>query len=419
MTQKSGPKSKPETSASENSSIQESLDWLFQQFPSYQLIGSKAFKPTLENARQILSFLDHPEQHLKFVHVAGSNGKGSVCSYLASILKESGLRVGLFTSPHIVHFSERIRVNGIPILDQDIENFVQRIRKTDLPFSPSFFEITFGMALEHFKNEKCDICIIETGLGGRLDATNVISPELSIVTSISLEHTDMLGDTLEAIAIEKAGIIKSNTPVILGKGCEDVYGVFEEKALEVNSSAMKAPSYSPFDRHFKAKYQRENFACVLEALQHLPYVISKETVEQGILNVSKNSGYAGRLQVMQTNPTVIFDVAHNPDGIQNTLEVVLSELRGELLLIYGSSKDKDVKKIAALLPKDTHLLATEFENSRSLKIQELKAIFSGTDLKSIAYYTDALKALEDAKQRAKSEDTIVVLGSFFLLSDFF
>ncbi|XOV68610.1 MAG: bifunctional folylpolyglutamate synthase/dihydrofolate synthase [Fluviicola sp.] len=419
MTQQSGPNSKPETSASEYSTIQESLEWLFQQFPSYQLIGSKAFKPTLDNARQILSFLDHPEQHLKFVHVAGSNGKGSVCSYLASILKESGLRVGLFTSPHIVHFSERIRVNGILIQDQDIEQFVQRIKKTDLPFSPSFFEITFGMALEYFQNEKCDICIIETGLGGRLDATNVISPELSIITSISLEHTDMLGDTLEAIAGEKAGIIKSNVPVILGKGCEDVYEVFEEKGKVVNSSIIKASSKSSFDHHFKAKYQRENFACVLEALQHLPYNFSDVIIKRGIRNVTKNSGYAGRLQVMQTNPTVIFDVAHNPDGIQNTLEVVLSELRGELFLIYGSSKDKDVKKIAELLPKNVHLLATEFKNSRSLKIQELEAVFSGTNLKSIAYYSDAPKALEDAKQRAKPEDTIVAMGSFFLLSDFF
>ena len=235
------------------------LDWLFQQFPSYQLMGSKAFKPTLENSRKILSYLEHPEEHLKFIHVAGSNGKGSVSSYLASILTESGLKVGLFTSPHIAHFSERIRVNGKPIAQDSIEGFVQRIRQAPLDFSPSFFEITFGMALEHFRNEQCDICVIEAGLGGRLDATNVILPELSIITSISLEHTDMLGDTLEAIALEKAGIIKSNTPVILGQGCMDVQTVFSEVATTRNASLSIASVDTTYDAYFRASYQKEKF----------------------------------------------------------------------------------------------------------------------------------------------------------------
>lgn len=401
------------------SSVEASLDWLFQQFPSYQIIGSKAFKPTLDNSRKILEYLDHPEQDLKFVHVAGSNGKGSVSSYLASILTESGLRVGLFTSPHIVHFSERIRVNGEPIPEQDVVASVNNIRETELSFSPSFFEMTFGMALKHFQKEQCDICIIETGLGGRLDATNVISPELSVITSISLEHTDMLGETLEAIAGEKAGIIKPETPVVLGVGCSEVYEVFEEKAAELNSSVSKAASGTSYDLHFKAAYQKENFACVIEVINLLPYSISENEIKLGIQNVSRNSGYSGRLQVMQSNPTVIFDVAHNPEGIHSTLEVINSELEGELYIIYGSSKDKDVKKIARILPDQSHLLATEFSNSRSLKKEELEAFFGGTNLKSIAYYDDATKALEDAKLRANPEDTIIALGSFFLLSDFF
>ncbi len=397
----------------------EALDWLFQQFPSYQLIGSKAFKPTLENSRSILEYLDHPEKDLKFVHVAGSNGKGSVSSYLASILTESGLRVGLFTSPHIVHFSERIRVNGKPIPDIEVEAFVNNVRETELPFSPSFFEITFGMALQHFRKEQCEICIIETGLGGRLDATNVISPELSVITSISLEHTDMLGDTVEAIAAEKAGIIKSNTPVILGKGCSSVYEVFERKAVELNANVFKATTSSVFDNHFKAPYQRENFSCVIEAIKILPYSISNDTIEKGIQAVSTNSGYAGRLQVVQSKPAVIFDVAHNPDGIKSTLEVILSELEGDLYIIYGSSKDKDVKSVAKIFPNSAIVHATQFSNSRSLSMDEMKSVFDETNLKSIAYYTDANKALDDAKQLANPEDTIVALGSFFLLSDFF
>ncbi|MCR9174089.1 MAG: bifunctional folylpolyglutamate synthase/dihydrofolate synthase [bacterium] len=397
----------------------EALDWLFQQFPSYQLIGSKAFKPTLENSRNILAHLKHPESQLRFVHVAGSNGKGSVSSYLASILSEAGLRVGLFTSPHIVHFSERIRVNGQPISNQEIEAFVQDIRETKLSFSPSFFEITFGMALQHFAKENCDICIIETGLGGRLDATNVISPELSIITSISLEHTDMLGDTLEAIATEKAGIIKSETPVILGKGCSNVYAVFEEKAASLNAKVTKAPSSTRFDAYFRASYQRENFACVLEAIEQLPYPVSEEAIEQGILNVSQNAGYFGRLQLMQSNPRILFDVAHNPDGIKNTLEVVMEDLKGDLYIIYGSSRDKDVKNIAPFFPKNATLLATEFSNSRSMSIVDLKTAFHGTNLKSIAYYNNPPSALQAATALAKPEDTIVVMGSFFLISDFF
>ncbi len=397
----------------------EALDWLFQQFPSYQIIGSKAFKPTLENSRKILRHLGNPEQELKFVHVAGSNGKGSVSSYLASILTEAGLRVGLFTSPHIVHFSERIRVNGTPIPEADVETFVNDIRDSELDFSPSFFEITFGMALQHFQKEKCDICIIETGLGGRLDATNVITPDLSIITSISLEHTDMLGDTLEAIAGEKAGIIKPQVPVILGKACSEVYDVFERKSKEVDAEITKASTGSSFDKHFRAPYQKENFACVVEAIQLLPYSVSNENIELGIQNVSKNSGYAGRLQIMQSNPTVIFDVAHNPEGIKSTLDVISSDLKGKLHIIYGSSKDKDVKKIAGIFPKDSMVYATEFSNSRSLTKEELKSFFDETNLKSIAYYADANQALEDAKQCANPEDTIVALGSFFLLSDFF
>ncbi|GAB5416013.1 MAG: folylpolyglutamate synthase/dihydrofolate synthase family protein [Crocinitomicaceae bacterium] len=398
----------------------EALDWLFQQFPSYQVIGSKAFKPTLENAHKILDYLDHPEKDLKFVHVAGSNGKGSVSSYLASVLKESGLKVGLFTSPHIVHFSERIRINGKPIPDAEVETFVHDIQKAPLPFSPSFFEITFGMALQHFQREACDICIIETGLGGRLDATNVITPELSIITSISLEHTDLLGETLQEIAQEKAGIIKNNRPVILGEGCKSVEKVFQEEARRQHAPvALAQPLSKELSVHFKARYQKENFACVMESLEILPYSISIEMVQRGILNVCQNSGYAGRLQVVQEKPTIIYDVAHNPDGIKNTLEVISEDLQGELFLIYGSSQGKDLEKIVACFPKNAHVLATEFNNQRSLKMEELQDAFNGTNFKSIDYFNNAPKALQQAKGRAKKKDTIVALGSFFLLSDFF
>jgi dihydrofolate synthase/folylpolyglutamate synthase len=229
----------------------------------------------------------------------------------------------------------------------------------------------------------------------------------------------MLGNTLEAIAGEKAGIIKSAKPVVLGAGCREVYKVFEEKAHLTNSSLIKAPSSTAFDSLFKAAYQKENFACALEALKLLPYSVEKESIKGGIQNVAQNSGYFGRLQIVQEQPTIIYDVAHNPDGIKSTFAAISKELTGELYLIYGSSKDKDVKKIISVLPENIHVLATEFTNSRSLKRVDLQAAFSGTNFKSTAYYDNALTALEQAKERAKPDDTIVALGSFFLLSDFF
>ena len=197
-----------------NKQYQEATEWLFQQFPQYQLIGAKAFKPTLENIRQLLDWVGNPQEELTFIHIAGSNGKGSTCSMLASILTESGYSVGLYTSPHIEDYTERIRINGLPISKEAVVDFVHRIQAHTFAIEPSFFEITFALSLDYFKRQQCDICVIETGLGGRLDATNIISPLLSIITNISLEHTQFLGDTLELIATEKAGIIKQHTPVV-------------------------------------------------------------------------------------------------------------------------------------------------------------------------------------------------------------
>ena len=398
----------------------EALDWLFQQFPSYQLMGSKAYKPTLENTEQILEILDHPERKLKFIHVAGSNGKGSVSSYLASILKESGLKVGLFTSPHIAHFSERIRVGGIPIENSEIERFVEKIRNTPLPFSPSFFEITFGMALEHFVSHDCDICVIETGLGGRLDATNVIQPQFSVVTGISLEHTNILGNTVNEIAFEKAGIIKPNIPVVLGAGCTETRNVFEIKASEMQTTLSWAhPFPSKYGSYFTADYQKENFSTVLAALEIVAPDISENEICLGIENIHQNTGFYGRMQIVETNPTVIYDVSHNPEGIQSTFKSILSAFSGELHVIYGSSNDKDVKSIVKIFPANIHFYGTEFSNERSMKKENLEHFFGGTNFKSTAYFDDSQKAMKAARSNASESDTILVIGSFFLLSDFF
>ena len=233
---------------------------MYQQFPSYQLLGSKAYKPTLENTHKIFDIIGNPEKELKFIHVAGSNGKGSVCSLLSSALTESGLKVGLFTSPHILEFQERIRVNGVCIQEENVNSFIKSIRETELDFSPSFFEITFGMALDHFRKQECDICVIETGLGGRLDATNVITPLLSVITTISLEHTNILGETLVEIASEKAGIIKPNVRVVLGAVHPSIRHVFEKKAQENTSEIIWSKNTEPssLEESFIADYQKEN-----------------------------------------------------------------------------------------------------------------------------------------------------------------
>lgn len=398
----------------------DALEWLFQQFPSYQLLGSKAYKPTLENTEQIVASLGNPEKSLRFIHVAGSNGKGSVCAYLASILKESGLKVGLFTSPHIAHFSERIRVNGHPISQKEIENFVADIRATPYSFSPSFFEITFGMALQHFKKNGCDICIIETGLGGRLDATNVILPELSVITSISLEHTQLLGDTLEAIATEKAGIIKKNIPVVLGRGCESNRSTFEEIAQQKNAPVISAVTLPKrLKSYFEVDYQIENFETVLAALTQFDPTIDEEIIEKGIQHLTVNTGFYGRMQIVSEHPRIYYDVSHNAAGMKATFEAILSQVTGELHVIYGSSNDKDLSSIKKVFPKDIHFYGTQFRNERSLKRTEIEAHFNEIGFKSATYYDESLMAMKAAQSRASTQDTLLVIGSFFLLSDFF
>ncbi|MDC3253069.1 bifunctional folylpolyglutamate synthase/dihydrofolate synthase [Crocinitomicaceae bacterium] len=399
------------------------LDWLFKQFPSYQVLGSNAFKPTLENTRKILSLLNHPGKNLTFVHVAGSNGKGSVCSYLSSILTEAGYTVGLFTSPHIVDFTERIRTNGKCIPMQDVNEFIENIRSTNLDFNPSFFEITFGMALEHFKKKNCDICIIETGLGGRLDATNVIDPLLSVITTISLEHTDMLGDTLEKIAFEKAGIIKPNANVVIGAVQPELETIFETEARSKDVQFIYADaSDTSFDHYFIAAYQKENFKTVLAALDQIEltgFSISDHHISNGIEAVRKNTGYSGRLQVINQSPLTIFDVSHNAQGIEVTLDTIKNIKQGELHIVYGTSADKDTSTILPFFPLDASYYFTEFSSSRTAKIDDLKNAFDQINLKSTHYYKNAQEALNNAKENSSESDTILIIGSFFLLSDFF
>ena len=408
-----------------NNAYSEATEWLFNQFPSYQLMGSKAFKPTLKNSEAISNFLNHPEKALKLVHVAGSNGKGSTCSMLASILTEAGYKVGLFTSPHIKDYTERIRINGKQIPKSHVVDFVTRIKSGQFTFDPSFFEVTFGLALDYFKSESCDICIIETGLGGRYDATNIISPIISVITNISLEHTAMLGDTIEKIAFEKAGIIKQGVPVILGEMKPEAFKVMKTEAQRQHSkvidSILLSSKTNDFDLPLLGSYQKENLSTVITTLSELEnshFITDNETIQKGLTKLTENTGFSGRMQVITQEPRLIFDVSHNPDGIEASLETILETTPGKLHVIFGTSADKDLKTSAHLFPLNSNMYFTEFKNSRSAKIDDFKEISDSINFTKKNYFTDSIQALKAAKDCASTDDTILVIGSFFLISDF-
>lgn len=405
-------------------SYSQTLDWLFQQFPAYHKIGAKAYKPSLDNCIRLAEFFGNPQDKLRFIHVAGTNGKGSTTSMLASILTESGEKVGLFTSPHIEDFRERIRINGEMISEEEVISFCQEVKALNIDFEPSFFEITWIMTLVHFLKKETTICVIETGLGGRLDATNIITPILSIITNIGLEHTNFLGETLGEIAFEKAGIIKSAIPVVIGETLPETIEVFRKKALESNSELILAEEISiqiPDDFPLLGDYQLKNYKAVFSAINYLNtrgFEINYETIKKGLSNLSLNTGFRGRLQVIEKSPLTIMDVSHNYDGIKATLESIIKLNKGKLHIIYGTSSDKDIKSIFSLFPEEANYYFTEFSNERSAKLIQLMEESKEFKLKS-TFFLDPKEALKTAQLSVKKEDTILIFGSFFLLSDFF
>ena len=402
---------------------QETIDWLFQQFPSYQNIGAKAYKPSLENIEKLLASFGNPHNDLTFVHIAGTNGKGSTSSMLASILTESNQKVGLFTSPHIRDYTERIRINGEVIAHDFVINISNEIRDKQFDFEPSFFEITFLLAILYFKKQKCTICVIETGLGGRLDATNIITPILSLITNISIEHTQFLGTTIEQIAGEKAGIIKPNVPIIISERqavAEDVFTTIAQKNGSNIIFASDEMIEIPEDFPLLGSYQTSNFNLVYHAIIELRkrFVINENCIHRGLINLAENTGFYGRMQVVSKNPLTIFDVSHNVAGIHLTLASILELNKGKLHIVYGTSADKDFTAIMADFPKNACYYFTEFSNERSAKIEQLKESASSLLLES-SYYTSPILAFEDAKKNAQENDTLLVFGSFFLISDFY
>lgn len=418
----------------------ESLEWLYNSMPVFHREGANAYKPGLERVEALLLLFGNPHRSLKCIHVAGTNGKGSVSSMLASILTRAGFKTGLFTSPHILDFRERIRVNGHKIPESEVCRFVERFRDMSSSVLPSFFELTTAMAFDYFQNQNVDIAVIETGLGGRLDSTNVITPLLSVITNISLDHTQFLGDTLEKIAGEKAGIIKPNAPVIIGETHDDTKRLFLSKAKECNSEIVFADEkrYACFSSsaldglHFSSgfgelvlplfgEFQKKNINTVLASvglLRKYGVVLSDNAVIEGLKNVSENSGLYGRFTKLNDKPLVIYDTGHNSGGWREIVES-LNSIGKKKILIVGFVNDKDVDSVMELCRnlKSARFVFTRPSSPRGLDENELASIARKHGLDG-PVYADVNSAYSDIMQSVSSEDMVFVGGSNFLIADF-
>lgn len=400
----------------------EALDFLLSQLPMFQRVGAAAYKPGLENTRRLCAWLGNPETKIQTVHIAGTNGKGSVSHLIASAFQEAGYKTGLYTSPHLKDFRERIRINGKMIPEESVVAFVEAFSAwPGKDIQPSFFELTMAMAFRHFETEKTDIAIIETGMGGRLDSTNVILPDLSVITNVSFDHQQFLGNTIEAIAGEKAGIIKPGIPVVLGKMRSKAEEVMRTKAAECGSELILSgePGTSAPPSPLLGAFQEENrltaYAALLK-LRELSWHLDEESIRRGFLHVVQNTGLRGRWEILGEKPLVIADVGHNEDGIR----AVVNELRNihfrVLHIVFGVSADKDLRAILNLLPVSARYYFCKPDVPRgrdalSLREEAMKSGFSGEAYPSVA------AALAAAKMVASEEDVVFVGGSFFVVAE--
>lgn len=396
---------------------EKSIDWLFKQFPSFQNLGAEAYKPGLSNVISLLKSFDNPQDKLQFIHIAGTNGKGSTASFTASILVELGENVGLFTSPHIFDFRERIRVNGKKIAEEEVISFCSKIQSLNLDFEPSFFEITFVLSLVHFRAKNCSICVIETGMGGRLDATNCILPKISVITNIGMDHMKFLGNTLKEIALEKAGIIKENRPLVIGKTQNELKELFIEIAKEKKAQITFADESTSRTPELYPSYQIENLQTALKTLELLSYSISQKVLQNSIDKLQENTGLFARMTPINKNPDIILDVSHNEDGINATLKALNLNPKGKLIVLLGSSNDKDINLHMNLFPDKATIYLCTFSNERSRKFEEYQ-VFKSQNPKIKEVFEDVNLAIRKLKETLSKEDTLLVIGSFFLIADF-
>ena len=419
---------------------QETLNYLYNSTPVFEHVGAVAYKEGLQNTLALDKHFNHPHTNFKTIHIAGTNGKGSCSHSLASILQEAGYKVGLYTSPHLVDFRERIRVNGQCISKERVVKFVEDERKFFEPLHPSFFELTTALAFKYFDEQKVDIAIIEVGLGGRLDCTNIISPILSIITNISFDHTQFLGDTLAKIAAEKAGIIKKGVPVIIGEANEETSPVFQSKANEVNSDIVFAEdnaivtSSSPMAdggrRYYLSNnstlvgelsgdYQERNMntiLCACNILKQMNIIKNDDVIAKGLTNICKNTGLLGRWQTIQNNPTVVCDTGHNVGGWNYLAPQIKRQQCNQLRIVFGMVDDKDINSVMYLLPKNAIYYWTQAESKRAIKAERVAEIAIKHDLRG-EIFDNVEVAYTKALQDSNKDDFVFVGGSSYIDAD--
>lgn len=419
---------------------EETIDYLYDSVPMFQKVGSSAYKEGMENSFLIDEHLNHPHRNYKTIHIGGTNGKGSTSHLLASVLQEAGYKVGLYTSPHLLDFRERIKVNGEMISKEFVVDFIADNKDFFESVQPSFFELTTGMAFAYFAEQKVDVAVIEVGLGGRLDCTNIITPIISIITNISFDHTNLLGNTLEKIAVEKAGIIKPGIPVIIGETVPETREVFLQTAAEKKSAIIFAEEEKPilsskllpsgYWEFSTKKYeelidelggyaQEKNAAtviCAVEILQKNILEIPAKAVYKGFRFVIENTGLMGRWQILQYNPKIVMDTAHNVGGIEYIVRQLESERYEKIHIVLGMVNDKDISSVLELLPKKAIYYFTKASIQRALPAEELAQKAAESGLKGNAY-SNVNDAFLAAKANASAKDFIFVGGSTFVVAD--
>jgi dihydrofolate synthase/folylpolyglutamate synthase len=416
----------------------ETLDYLYNRLPVFHHIGAAAYKPGLDNTIRLMNALGNPHKHFKSIHIAGTNGKGSVSHMLAATLQSAGYKTALYTSPHLVHFGERIRINGQMIDEQYVIDFVEHHKELFESIQPSFFELTMAMAFCYFADSKVDVAVIEVGLGGRLDSTNIILPDLCVITNISFDHVGFLGDTLEKIAFEKAGIIKPGVPVVIGESLPETKPVFVGKARQ-EGAPIRFAEDSPVEfceyragkmlvqsankeiycAELAGNYQLKNLASVLAAvdeLRSIGYGISTKALETGISKVVELTGLQGRWQVVSEQPYTVLDTGHNKAGIACVVEQIASCRYEQLHIVIGMVNDKDISAVLNLLPKEARYYFTQAQIVRALAAEELQLQAKSIHLNGEVYNT-VKEAIEAAQKNAESEDMIYIGGSNFVVGE--
>ncbi len=403
-----------------NEQYQEAIDWLFIQMPNYQIDGQKAYKPGLDNITKLCAYFGNPQEKIKCIHIGGTNGKGSSSNMLASVLQESGYKVGLYNSPHLIDFTERIKVNGKNCNKEFVFDFIQKLRNIPEDIRPSFFEFTTIMAFEYFEQQQVDFAIIEVGLGGRLDSTNIIKPLVSAITNVQLDHQNILGDTIEEIAGEKAGIIKRGIPIISGDENETVKTIIREKAIKEDAPFIDATLLNTnLSSDLKGNYQQKNIRVVLalvEALRKQHVTITDQNLEAGLLNVHQNTGFIGRWFEFSKDPLTICDTGHNQAGLEHVFSQ-LNSIDRHKHIILGFVNDKKIDEVMGLLPENSEFYFAKPSINRGRHPEDYENLLQEAKI-FYKIFNSVQEAYLSAKERCTSEEMIFIGGSNFVVGDF-